>query len=181
MRRRIAVLTYLAVARHLPASCHVGGSVSRTIRGLLARHMLASCGRNVNVEHGARFGSGRHLRVGDNSGLGIDSDITGPVDIGRDVMMGPRVTILTRNHEFSDTTRPMIRQGHAEARPVVIEDDVWIGVGVIILPGVRIGRGAVVGAGAVVTRSVEAWRIVGGNPARVIGCRAGGGSAVPRC
>ncbi len=86
-------------------------------------------------------------------------------------MMGPRVTILTMNHDFSDTSRPMIEQGHTENRPVVVEDDVWIGVGVILLPGVRVGRGAVVGAGAVVTKSVAPWSVVGGNPARVIGAR----------
>jgi maltose O-acetyltransferase len=54
------------------------------------------------------------------------------------------------------------------ARPIVIEDKVWIGGGAILLPGVRIGRNAVVGAGAVVTRSVAANVVVAGNPARVI-------------
>lgn len=167
----MAAAAYLAVARHLPASTHVGGSAARRARNVLARQMLVRCGSNVNVEHGARFGSGRQVIVGDNSGLGIDCDIAGPVEIGRNVMMGPRVTILTMNHDFSDTSRPMIEQGHTENRPVVVEDDVWIGVGVILLPGVRVGRGAVVGAGAVVTKSVAPWSVVGGNPARVIGAR----------
>ena len=130
--------------------------------------MLADCGANVNIEHGARFGSGRQVTVGDNSGLGIDCELIGHVDIGRNVMMGPRVTILTQNHNFLDTSVPMIEQGRAESRPVVVEDDVWIGLGAIILPGTRIGRGAVVAAGAVVTKSVDPWTIVGGNPARPI-------------
>lgn len=169
--RRLAALIYLVVGRHLPASAHVGGSVARWIRMLLARHMLAQCGSNVNVEHGARFGSGRQVVVGDNSGLGIDCDIVGPVEIGRNVMMGPRVTLITLNHNFSDTSRPMIEQGHTENRSIVIEDDVWIGVNAILLPGVRVGRGAIVGAAAVVTKSVAPWSIVGGNPARVIGTR----------
>ena len=133
--------------------------------------MLLQCGKNVNVEHGARFGSGRRITLGDNSGLGVDCELIGDVQIGRNVMMGPRVTIITINHGFRELGVPMIEQGHSGTRPVIIDDDVWIGVGVIILPGVRVGRGAVVGAGAVVTKSVEPWSVVGGNPARVIGTR----------
>jgi len=59
-------------------------------------------------------------------------------------------------------------QGWEVARPIVIEDNVWLGGGAIVLPGVRIGRNAVVGAGAVVTRDVAANTVVAGNPARVI-------------
>jgi maltose O-acetyltransferase len=59
-------------------------------------------------------------------------------------------------------------QGLEVAKPVVIEDNAWIGGAAILLPGVRIGRNAVVGAGAVVTRDVPADTVVVGNPARVI-------------
>ena len=83
-------------------------------------------------------------------------------------MMGPDVMILTRHHEFLQTTLPMIEQGYREERPVTIKDDVWIGARVIILPGVTVGNGAVVGAGAVVTKEIDDWTIVAGNPARVI-------------
>jgi len=66
---------------------------------------------------------------------------------------------------------PMNRQGWSEDRPVCIEDDVWIGSRVILLPGVRIGKGSIVGAGSVVTRDVEPYAIVAGNPARKIRSR----------
>jgi maltose O-acetyltransferase len=89
-------------------------------------------------------------------------------------MMGPRVTILTQNHAFSDPERPMNEQGAAEVAPVTIEDDVWIGMATIILPGVTIGTGAVVGAGSVVTRSIPPYAVSAGNPARVIRDRRGG-------
>ena len=62
----------------------------------------------------------------------------------------------------------MCKQGSTEERPVVIGNDVWIGGRVIILPGVKIGDGAIVGAGSVVTRDVSEYDIVAGNPARVI-------------
>lgn len=89
-------------------------------------------------------------------------------------MMGPRVTILALNHEFSSVDVPMIRQGHAAPKPVIIGNDVWIGAQAIILPGVTVGDGAIVGAGAVVAKPVAPFTIVAGNPARVIGQRESG-------
>jgi maltose O-acetyltransferase len=133
--------------------------------------MFASCGANVNVEHGASFAPAADVSIGDNSGIGLDAFVLGPVFIGRNVMMGPNCTILGLNHEFGQLDRPMLEQGSGPPRPPIIEDDVWIGANVTILPGRRIGTGAVVGAGAVVTSDVPAWSIVGGNPARVLQMR----------
>ncbi len=62
----------------------------------------------------------------------------------------------------------MIQQGTRDAGPIIVEDDVRIGAGSIILPGRRIGRGAIVGAGSVVTKDVQPFSVVGGNPATVI-------------
>jgi maltose O-acetyltransferase len=62
----------------------------------------------------------------------------------------------------------MIDQGFKDKEPVIIEDDVWIGARVIILPGVKIGKGSIVGAGAVVTKDVEPYSIVAGVPAKLI-------------
>lgn len=82
-------------------------------------------------------------------------------------MMGPEVTILTHTHRIDRTDIPMGQQGSMVCE-VVIGDDVWIGMRSIILPGVRIGSGAVIGAGAVVTKDVPNYAVVGGVPARVI-------------
>ena len=62
----------------------------------------------------------------------------------------------------------MWQQGFTEVDPIVIEDDVWIGARVIILKGVTIGKGSIIGAGSVVTKDVEPYSIVGGNPAKLI-------------
>jgi maltose O-acetyltransferase len=85
-------------------------------------------------------------------------------------MMGPEVLIIGRNqnHRFDDLTVPMRLQGHEASPPVVVEDDIWIGARVIILPGIRIGKGAILGAGAIVTRDVPPYAICVGNPARVV-------------
>jgi maltose O-acetyltransferase len=80
-------------------------------------------------------------------------------------MIGPVVQIYTAAHALQ--AEPRI-QGREVAKPIVIEDNVWLGGGAILLPGVRIGRNAVVGAGAVVARSVPPNTVVAGNPARVI-------------
>ncbi len=86
-------------------------------------------------------------------------------------MMGPEVLIYTQNHDFSRTDITMDQQGWADEKPVVIEDDVWIGSRVIILPGVTIGKGSVIGASAVVTKSVPPYSVVAGNPAKIVKTR----------
>jgi len=135
-------------------------------------------GVGVNIERGAYFSTGDQLSIGDYSGLGVNCQCVGPITIGRDVMMGPDVIILTQNHAVSDVTKPMRGQGALPRRPVIIEDDVWIGTRVIILPGVTVHTGAIIGAGAVVTKDVPAYAVVGGNPARVLKYRKDDASCV---
>ena len=175
--RAAAVATYLLLARHLPWSPRPGGRAARHVRGRLATRMLDRCGEDVNVEHGAWFGSGRGIELGDRSDIGMDALVIGPVTIGRDVMMGPRCILLACNHETARTDVPMNRQGFRAPPPITIEDDVWIGAGSIILPGRRVGAGSIVGAGSVVSRDVPPMSIVAGNPARVVGRRGAGGAA----
>jgi maltose O-acetyltransferase len=169
--RILASMLYLAFARHLPWSPRPGGRTAKYVRARLAARMLDYCGTDVNVEHGAWFGSGRGVRLGDRSDIGMDALVIGPIVIGRDVMMGPRCILMASNHETSAFDVPMNRQGFREPQPIVIEDDVWIGAGVVILPGRRIGTGSIVGAGAVVAHDVPPWTIVAGNPAAVVGQR----------
>lgn len=115
-----------------------------------------------------------HIRIGDRSELGCNCLVYGSVTIGKDVLMGPGVKIITRNHIFRDPTVPIREQGEEE-KPVIIEDDVWIGANVVILPGVTVGRGAVLAGGAIVSRNVPAFAIVGGVPATVVGIRGQAG------
>ena len=86
-------------------------------------------------------------------------------------MMGPYCIILTQNHEFSRTDINMIEQGYSEIKPVIIDDDVWIGARVTILPGIHVHEHSIIGAGAVVTHDVPAYSIVAGVPAKVIKMR----------
>jgi len=105
------------------------------------------------------------LTVGDDVDVGEYSHIraSGGVTIGSRVLIASHVVITSRAHPAAPP-----RFGVTEDRPVVIEDDVWIGAGAIVLPGVTIGRGSVVAAGSVVTKSVPPDTIVAGIPAETI-------------
>lgn len=108
---------------------------------------------------------GCHIKLGANSFINWDAVILdhGGVTIGEQVLIGPKVQIYTVNHALDATARAA---GEEQAQPVVIGDRAWIGGGVIILPGVTIGKEAIVAAGAVVTRDVAPGDRVGGNPAK---------------
>ena len=126
--------------------------------------------RDVVVEKGAYFGSGRNLTVGDHVGLGKNfKSLNRIVTIDDYLMMGEDVLFLGGGHKIDRTDIPMGLQGNKELTPLHIAGDVWIGARVIVLPGCRrIGHGAVIGAGSVVTKDVPDWAVVGGNPASVI-------------
>jgi len=85
--------------------------------------------------------------------------------LGDRVSIAPRVTIVLSSHPNNSRIRPVAPVTRA---PVVIEADVWLGTGVVVLPGVRIGRGAIVGANSVVTHDVAPLHVVAGQPARTI-------------
>lgn len=167
--RILLLLLYYIVLKNLPATdnSYKISLVVRKFRGWGGR-LFDACGKNVNIERGADFGTGRGITIGNNSGLGINCKIRGPIDIGNNVMMGPDVCILTSSHNTSRIDIPMSEQGSLPKKKVTIGNDVWIGTRVIILPGVAIGDGVIIGAGAVVTKDVPDYAIVGGVPARII-------------
>ena len=161
---------YYAFAIYLPRSgrlFNVGGWSRR----FLCRRIFRRCGKQVNIERGARFGRGTGIEIGDYSGIGIDAVIPGDTVIGSYVMMAPRCHILGENHHFERTDTPMMFQGDAERRPTVIGDDVWIGQEVLMTPGRHIARGTIIGARCVLTKDFPPYSIVGGNPSRLIRSR----------
>ncbi|WP_321430940.1 acyltransferase [uncultured Methanolobus sp.] len=165
----LALLCYYSFARYLPKVqfCYP----AKIIRAFLIKQIFDECGKGILVDDRVYFGNGNNRKIGNYSGLGPNSFIGKHTTIGDHVMMGPNVAILTRNHRYDDLSVPMRLQGYHEYEPVVIEDDVWIGRQVIILPGCRIGKGSILGSGAVVTKDVPPYSIVGGVPARVIKSR----------
>lgn len=145
------------------------GPLADRLKRLILRLYGAQVGRNPTIYSGVWIRPIKGLHLGDNVSIGKDVIITtaGTVTVGHNVMIGHGSKIISANHVIPPG-RGQIRFAGHEAKPVVIEDDVWIAAQVVILPGVRIGEGAVVAAGAVVTRDVPPFTIVGGVPARIL-------------
>lgn len=128
-------------------------------------------GRNAIIRPSNSYGGpiGEGLRIGNNSNIGAYNYVgcSGYIDIGNDVMLGPRVGLYAENHNFADTNIPIKDQGVTK-KFIKIEDDCWIGANAIIVAGVTIGRGSVVAAGSVVTKDVPPYSVVAGSPSRII-------------
>lgn len=168
--RYFYLLIYLLILKWLPATDNKM-PFSRPIRYLrssVAAKCLDNAGSHLNIEKKSDFGSGVGITIGKNSGLGINSRVRGPLNIGNDVMMGPDVIILGGGHNFQRTDIPMRLQGQPPSTKTIIGNDVWIGTRAIIMPGVKIGNGVIIGAGAVVTKDIPDFAVVGGIPAKII-------------
>lgn len=139
------------------------------IRIFCCRRIFKYCGKISTIDRHAYFGNGRNIEIGDYSGIGANCVVPNNTIIGKYVMMAPEVHIVANNHQFKETSIPICFQGPDYSKnQTIIEDDVWIGVRTIVTPGHRIGKGSIIGAGSVVTKDVEPYSIVGGNPAKLI-------------
>ncbi|MCC9311319.1 sugar O-acetyltransferase [Kitasatospora sp. RB6PN24] len=129
--------------------------------------LLGSLGADVGIRPPFRCDYGYHIAIGDRTFVNFGAVFldAAPITVGADVQIGPNVQLLTPTHEL-DTARR--RAGWERALPVTIGDNVWLGGGVIVCPGVTIGPDTVVGAGSVVTRDLPAGVLAVGNPARVV-------------
>lgn len=136
-------------------------------RDKVIRELFGSAGANPSVLPGFACDNGKNIHVGENFLANYNVTILdiGPVCIGDYVMIGPNTSIITVNHPLSPAKR---RRHIGIAKPVRIGNDVWIGAGCTILPGVTIGNNVIVAAGAVVTKDVPDNCVVGGLPAKVI-------------
>ena len=105
--------------------------------------------------------------IGGHTRIGLHNTIIGPVTIGHHVNLAQGITVTALNHNFDDPKKRIDEQG-ISTKPVVIEDDIWIGANAVILPGVTIGHHTVVAAGAIVTKDVPPHSLVAGVPAKII-------------
>lgn len=124
-------------------------------------------GENVKIVSPVYIDYGANTTIGDNFYANYDCVLldVAPIKIGNNVMFGPRVSLLTPEHPIDSHVR---NNGLEFARPIVIEDGVWIGGNATILSGVTIGENSIVAAAAVVTKDVPANTIVAGSPAKII-------------
>ena len=133
----------------------------------LFTELLGAYGDGAEIRPPFRCDYGYQTSVGARTfaNFGLVSLDVAPVRIGADVQLGPNVQLLTATHPLEPDPR---RDKWEAAEPIVLEDNVWLGGGVIVGPGVTIGRDTVVGAGAVVVKDLPAGVLAVGSPARVL-------------
>ena len=120
----------------------------------------------VRVMKHVTFAQNMDVIVGDHVQFGPYTDVACNVHFGTYILMGARVSFVgRRDHRFDVPGKKTWDGERMEGEPVVVDDDVWIGTGSIILSGVHIGQGSIVAAGSVVTKDIPPYEIWGGNPA----------------
>ncbi len=139
----------------------------QTSRDTLFRELLGSFGRDTVIRPPFRCDYGYQTHVGDRTfvNFGLVALDVARIEIGDDVQIGPNVQLLTATHPVEPGPR---RDKWEGGSPITLGDNVWLGGGVIVCPGVTIGENTVVGAGAVVVRDLPANVVAVGNPARVV-------------
>jgi maltose O-acetyltransferase len=161
------VVSRRACQRLLDAFNATGADDDNARRQLLGE-LLGSLGEGSVILPRFQCDYGTYISIGANSLMNYDAILLdcAPITIGDDVSIGPRTQLLTAHHPVDD--HDARRNGWESASPIVIGNNVWMGAGVIVCPGVTIGESAIVGAGSVVTRDVPARVLAAGNPCRVI-------------
>ncbi|WP_232631307.1 sugar O-acetyltransferase [Methylobacterium sp. Leaf118] len=136
-------------------------------REAVVRELFGAAGRNPTVCPGFACDYGGNISVGDDFFCNFNCVFLdcARITIGHRAQIAPMVQIYTAEHPLDRAQRAAFWES---ARPVTLGDDVWIGGGAILLPGITVGDGAVIGAGAVVTRDVPAGALVVGNPAKIV-------------
>lgn len=157
--------------------------LASSIKGLLnrARNLVlfrvvypwVSYGRNVHVQASTRFFAPNRITIlGNNVGIGHYCVIQTDLIVGNNVMLAAHVGLIGRDAHTADQVGvPMFHAPRGDRFRIVVEDDVWIGFGAIVLSGVTLGRGSIVAAGALVKDDVAPYSIVAGVPAKVVKMR----------
>jgi len=125
----------------------------------------------IDINDFSKSGFKSTLSIGDDTYIGELNNIRasgGQIEIGSNCLISQNITIVATNHSYEDRISIREQPWKTENNFVIIEDDVWVGAGSIILPGIKIGRGAIIAAGSVVNKDVLRDTIVAGVPAKVI-------------
>lgn len=145
-------------------------------RYTLMKELLGSMGVNVHIDIDFHCEFGTNIHVGNNVIINMNCTFVDDnrIDIGNRVLIASDVKMYTATHSTDPSVRNYSTNPNPAywcqtyAKPIRIEDEVWIGGGAVILPGVTMGKGSVVGAGAVVTKDIPPYSVAVGNPVRII-------------
>ncbi len=167
MLRKLAIAVYYMIFYNLPHSRFL--KISNTLRIWYISKILKIMpyDKKSKVEHNVYLSDATKISIGQNCRINENVFIQAAT-IGNNVLIAPNVAILSVSHNHVLIDIPIVDQGDSIPNPPIIEDNVWLGRNVVIMPGVRIGTGSIVGSGAVVTKDVPPFMIVGGVPAKII-------------
>lgn len=137
------------------------------VRRAILRELLGGFGEGAEIRAPMYCDYGQYITIGSGTFINFGAMLidVAPITIGDDCQLGPNVQLLTPLHPVDPEPR---RAKWEAAKPITLKDNVWLGGGVIVLPGVTIGENTVVGAGAVVTKDLPANVVAVGNPARIV-------------
>jgi acetyltransferase-like isoleucine patch superfamily enzyme len=148
-----------------------GVELRRNVEIRLHNRSQIVIGEMVRIDRGVRLLAANDsiIRVGEGSRIGLYSVFNGgaSIEVGKYSLISGFVYLQTSMHGYNDKQVSIQNQGY-EHEPVTLEEDVWLGTHVVIMPGITIGKGSVVGSNAVVTKNVEPFQVVGGVPAKPI-------------
>jgi maltose O-acetyltransferase len=147
------------------------GKIGQSLNGLRAvvlRPIFKRMGKGVKIGRFCSFHNPKEIEFDDASGVGNFSSLFGPTKIGKNTMIAFEFLGITGGHNFDDLRIPIGHQGNKQNKPILIEDNCWIGARVTILPGVKVAKGTVVGAGSVLRSSTTKDSVVFGNPAQEV-------------
>ncbi|MDP2723610.1 MAG: acyltransferase [Bacteroidales bacterium] len=146
-------------------------------KGSLIRHSVRmdvmpfnyfSLGDNSTIEDFSTINNGvGDVTIGNNVRIGLSNTLIGPITIGNDIMFAQNIVLSGLNHGYEDISLPISDQP-VTTKPIIIQDEVWIGANAVITAGVTVGKHSIVAAGSVVVKSVPPYSIVGGNPAKLL-------------
>jgi maltose O-acetyltransferase len=136
------------------------------IRTKLYLTSFSKTGKKISFDFPLTIKGKHNISIGNDTAIGTYCHIWGHggINIGSNVLIAAHCCITSLGHDY---TKPLIKN-EVISKPVVIEDDVWLGYNVTVLPGVTIGKGSVIGAGSVVSKNIPQYSIAVGNPVRII-------------
>lgn len=161
---------YYGFAYHLPGyHMPLIGKLCNSIRISILRHLMP-VGKNCRIMKHVYVGNGKNISIGDNCRINDEIRLDN-VSIGNHVMIARESIILGKMHGYGSKEIPMEMQHGNYDMKSVIEDDVWFGLRVIMMPGLTVKKGCIVGAAAVLTKDTVEYGIYGGVPAKLIKMR----------
>ena len=171
IKKLFCLALYYGFAYYLPNSYGFFGKFPNKLRVFLCKRIFKECGNIATINRKVNFGSGQRIVMGDNSGIGANTELPSDTIIGHDTIVSRNIYILARNHRHDRVDIPIKKQGYDPDKQTIIGNDCWIGMNSLLTPGRKVEDGTIVAMGSVLTKDFPAYSIVGGAPAKLIKMR----------